>query len=57
MKNKEGGKMDKISLMIIIDKLTNLSDLGYNETIDSVEMSFRLDSIIDELTSYVEYCD
>jgi hypothetical protein len=49
--------MDKISLMIIIDKLTNLSDLGYNETIDSVEMSFRLDSIIDELTSYVEYCD
>ena len=49
--------MDKISLLIIIDKLTNISDLAYHKTIDSVDVSFQIDAVIDELQSFVDYCD
>ena len=49
--------MDKISLLIIIDKLTNISDLAYHGTIDSVDISFRIDAIIDELRGFVDFCE
>lgn len=47
--------MDKISLQIIIDKLTNISDLAYHETIDGVDTSFQIDSVIDELKTWLAY--
>lgn len=48
--------MDKVSLTIIIDKLKRLSLDLYNEDVgNSIQTSFELDSIIDELEDWLKY--
>lgn len=47
--------MDKISLLIIIEKLTKIHDQLYDENIDSVDASFELGKVIDDLNSWMDY--
>lgn len=48
--------MDKVSLSIIIDKLKGLSLDLYNEDVgNSVQKSFELDSVIDDLEGWLKY--
>lgn len=48
-------KMDKISLSLIIDKLTEISDQLYNGKPDRVLISFELDKVIDDLNDWLKY--
>ena len=47
--------MDIVSLIGIIEDLTNISDRCYHEQIDSVEASFEIDKVIDELEGWKPY--
>lgn len=47
--------MDKISLSIIIEKLTNIHDQLYDENIDPVDASFELGKVIDDLNGWMDY--
>jgi len=48
--------MDKVSLSIIIDKLKGISLDLYNEDVgNSIQKSFELDSIIDDLEDWLKY--
>ena len=47
--------MDKVSLAIIIEKLTNIHDQLYDKNIDSVDASFELGKVIDDLNGWMDY--
>lgn len=42
-------KIDKITYSILMDKLDHLSTRLYDETIDTVEASYELDAIMEEI--------
>ena len=49
--------MDIVSLSGIIDDLNSISERCYNEQIDSVEASFEIDKVIDELEGWKPYVE
>lgn len=49
--------MDKVSLLILIDKLKSISLRLYDEDIDGIDGSYELDEIIDDLEGWVRIYD
>lgn len=49
--------MDKVTLAIIRDKLYNLSGRMYDCVINSVDASYELDYIIDEIDEELEFME
>ena len=47
--------MDKVSMRILIDRLTELSNKLYDDEIETAEASLEIDKIIDELFSWEKY--
>ena len=47
--------MDKVTLSLLIDKLTSISQRLYNEESNGVEISFEIDEIIDNLNGWLDY--